>query len=70
MPFSKPNLPQNPARLCVVSGKNKKIVRALEARGILCCQTRPSKSLSVPVADHPDMLVLPLKAGRCLVCAD
>ena len=70
MQFSKPNLPQKSARLCIVSGKNKKAVRALEQRGIICCQTRPSKSLSAPVADHPDMLVLPLKAGRCLICSD
>lgn len=70
MQFSKPNLPKKSARLCVISGKNKKVIRALEQRGILCCQTRPSKSLSVPIADHPDMLMLPLKAGYCLVSAD
>lgn len=70
MKFCRPNLPQNAAALCIVSGTNKQAVAALEKRGISCCITRPSPALSRPVAAHADMLALLVGPGRLIVAAD
>ncbi len=70
MKFSKPNLPQGAACLCVVSGGNKQVIRALEQRGVTCYITRPSRALSAPVASHADMLALSFKPGALILAAD
>ncbi|MBC5579963.1 hypothetical protein H8S23_00410 [Anaerofilum sp. BX8] len=70
MKFSRPNLPQGAACLCVVSGSNKQVIRALEQRGLTCYITRPSRALSAPVASHADMLAFSPRAGKLLLAAD
>ena len=70
MKFSKPNLPQGAACLCVVSGGNKQVIRALEQRGVTCYITRPSRALSAPVASHADMLARSFKPGALILAAD
>ena len=70
MRFCQPNLPQSPVKICIVSGQNKEVIRALEARGIQCYLTRPSKRLSGPVADHADMLALITGPGKIVLSSD
>ena len=70
MRFCQPNLPQHSAEICVLSGRNKTVVHALEARGIQCYLTRPSKRLSAPIADHVDMLALLTKPGKIVLSSD
>ena len=70
MRFCQPNLPKNMAKICVLSGRNKPVVQALEARGIQCYLTRPSKRISQPVADHTDMLSLLVRPGKILLSSD
>ncbi|MBQ9107020.1 MAG: hypothetical protein IJY56_03925 [Clostridia bacterium] len=56
----KPNLPLNKAELCIVSEKEKDIIKSLENLGIRCIAMKPTEGFSTSVGSHPDLFFLPV----------
>jgi len=56
----KPNLHLKKAELCIVSKKEKDIIRSLENFGIRCIAMKPTEGFSTSVGSHPDLFFLPV----------
>lgn len=56
----KPNLPLKKAELCIVSEKEKDIIRSLENFGIRCIAMKLTEGFSTSVGSHPDLFFLPV----------
>lgn len=56
----KPNLPSEKAELCIVSAKEKDIIRSLENFGIRCITIKSADGYLTSVGTHPDLFYLPV----------